>query len=115
MAITLFHNPACGTSRKVLELIRASGAEPHIVEYLQHPPTRDELTSMLRDLHLTPRELLRTQEAEYAELGLDDASLSDQRLVDAMVEHPILMNRPIVRTPRGIKLCRPAEEVNALL
>lgn len=115
MTITVFHNPACGTSRKVLELIRASGAEPTIVEYLQHPPTRDELTAMLRDMHLTPRELLRTQEAEYAELGLEDTSLSDQRLVDAMVEHPILMNRPIVRTPRGIKLCRPAEEVGTLL
>ena len=115
MTITIFHNPACGTSRKVLERIRASGAEPDIVEYLHHPPTRDELTAMLQDMQLKPRELLRMQEAEYAQAGLDDMSLPDQRVVDAMVEHPILMNRPIVRTPKGIKLCRPAEEVDTLL
>ncbi len=115
MPVTIYHNPACGTSRKVLERLREAGEEPNTVEYLQHPPTRDDLAAMLRDMKLSPRELLRTKEAEYAQLGLDDTSLSDDRLIDAMVEHPILMNRPIVRTSRGIKLCRPAEEVDALL
>ncbi|WP_233833686.1 arsenate reductase (glutaredoxin) [Paraburkholderia sp. ZP32-5] len=115
MTITIFHNPACGTSRKVLDMIRASGEEPRIVEYLRHPPSRDELTTMLRDMQLSPRELLRTQEPAYTDLGLDDASLSDARIVELMVANPVLMNRPIVRTPRGIKLCRPADEVTPLL
>jgi arsenate reductase len=115
MTITIFHNPACGTSRKVLDMIRASGEEPRIVEYLKHPPSRDELTAMLRDMQLSPRKLLRTQEVAYTDLHLDDASLSDARIVELMVANPVLINRPIVRTPRGIKLCRPAEDVAPLL
>ncbi|WP_084581902.1 arsenate reductase (glutaredoxin) [Sphingomonas azotifigens] len=113
--IVIYHNPACATSRNVLELIRNSGVEPHVVEYLKTPPTRALLVDMIDRAGMTPRDLLREKGTPYAELGLDDATLSDQALVDAMMEHPVLINRPLVVTPLGVKLCRPSEAVLDIL
>ncbi|QJU57340.1 arsenate reductase (glutaredoxin) [Sphingomonas sp. AP4-R1] len=113
--IVIYHNPACGTSRNVLELIRNSGVEPHVIEYLKTPPSRALLVDMVDRAGMTPRDLLREKGTPYAELGLGDASLSDQLLVDAMMEHPILINRPLVVTPLGVKLCRPSEAVLDIL
>ena len=115
MAVTIFHNPRCGTSRTTLELIRAAGIEPVVVEYLRTPPTRDRLAQLLRDAGLRPRDALRRKEALYEELGLDDPSLSEDALLAAMVEHPILIERPLVESPAGVRLCRPAERVRELL
>lgn len=115
MSVTIYHNPACGTSRNALELIRATGTEPEIVHYLETPPSREELVSLLRRAGLTPRELLRQKGTPYAELGLDDPALGEEQLLDAMVEHPILINRPLVAGPKGVKLCRPSEEVLSVL
>ncbi len=111
MSVTIYHNPACGTSRNTLELIRATGTEPKVVEYLTDPPPREELVSLIKRMKIAPRELLRQNGTPYAELGLDDEQLSDEQLVDAMVEQPVLINRPIVVGPRGIRLCRPSELV----
>lgn len=113
--VTLFHNPACGTSRNVLALIRQAGIEPEVVDYLQHPYTRAQLTGLLRAMGLRPRELLRTRGALYTELGLDDPALSDAQLLDAMLAHPVLVERPIVVSPQGTRLCRPSERVLDLL
>ncbi|WP_116089960.1 arsenate reductase (glutaredoxin) [Sphingomonas crusticola] len=113
--IVIYHNPDCGTSRNVLALIRNSGVEPHIIEYLKTPPVRALLVEMIERAGMTPRELLRAKGTPYADLGLDDTSLSDDALVDAMLAHPILINRPLVVTPLGVKLCRPSEVVLDIL
>jgi len=113
--ITIYHNPACGTSRNTLALIRNSGEEPQVIEYLKTPPTREELVSLIGRMGIPVRTLLREKSTPYAELGLGDASLSDDELLDAMMAHPILINRPIVVTPLGVKLCRPSEVVLDIL
>lgn len=112
---TIFHNPACGTSRNVLAMIRQSGVEPEIIEYLKTPPTREQLVALLIAMEMSPRDLLRRKGTPYAELGLDDEILSDAQLLDAMLEHPILIERPIVVTEKGVLLCRPSERVLDLL
>lgn len=113
--ITIFHNPQCGTSRNVLALIRNSGVEPEIVEYLKTPPSRDKLVELVTQLGMPVRELLRQKDTPYDELQLGNPALSDDALIDAMVAHPILMNRPIVVTPLGTRLCRPSEAVLDIL
>jgi arsenate reductase (glutaredoxin) len=115
MSITIYHNPACGTSRNVLAAIRASGVEPTVIEYLKTPPSRRELQSLIERMGITPRELLRKRGTPYEELGLGDPSLTDAQILDAMLAHPILIERPIVVAPRGVRLCRPAERVQELL
>jgi len=115
MSIVIYHNPACGTSRNVLGLIRNSGAEPRVVEYLKNPPTRAELVDLIDRMGITPRDLLREKGTPYRELGLDDPKWSDAQLIDQMIEHPILMNRPIVVTQKGARLCRPSELVLEIL
>ena len=112
---TIFHNPACGTSRNVLALIRNSGVEPTVVEYLKTPPGRDRLLALLAQLGLPVRAVLRKKGTPYEELGLDNPALSDDALIDAIVAHPILLERPIVITPLGAKLCRPSEAVLDIL
>ena len=111
----IYHNPRCGTSRNTLAMIKASGEEPTIIEYLKTPPTREQLQEIINRMAVSPRTLLRRKEAIYVELGLDDSSLSDDKLIDAMVAHPILIERPIVITDKGVCLCRPAEQVLGLL
>jgi arsenate reductase len=113
--IVIYHNPACGTSRNTLELIRNSGVEPHVVEYLKTSPTRALLVEMIERAGMTPRDLLREKDTPYSQLGLGDESLADDALVDAMMAHPILINRPLVVTPLGVKLCRPSEAVLDIL
>ena len=113
--IVIYHNPACGTSRNVLAMIRNSGVEPHVVEYLKAPPVRALLVELINRAGMRPRDLLREKGTPFAELGLDDASRSDEALLDAMIEHPILINRPLVVTPLGVKLCRPSEAVLDIL
>lgn len=113
--IVIYHNPACGTSRNVLGLIRNAGIEPHVVEYLKTPPSRELLVELLDRAGLTPRELLREKGTPYVELGLGDALLPDDALIDAMMAHPILINRPLVVSSIGVKLCRPSEVVLDLL
>jgi arsenate reductase len=115
MSVTIFHNPACGTSRNTLALIRHAGIEPVVIEYLQTPPSREKLRELVAAMGISVRDLLRQKGTPYAELGLDDPTLSDEQLLDAMVAHPILINRPIVVTDLGAKLCRPSEEVLELL
>ena len=115
MPVTIYHNPACGTSRNTLAMIRQSGEEPEIIEYLKTPPTKKKLKELIKAMGIAPRELLRRKGTPYDELGLDDASLTDEQLIDAMVEHPILINRPIVVTARGTRLCRPSEVVLEIL
>ena len=115
MTITIYHNPACGTSRNVLGLIRNSGQEPRIIEYLKTPPSRVELVDLIVRMGITPRELLRRKGTPYDELGLDDPKWTDDELIDQMLAHPILINRPIVVTPLGVKLCRPSEAVLDIL
>lgn len=115
MTVTIYHNPACGTSRNTLAMIRQSGEEPHVIEYLKTPPARDELIKLIKAMGITPRELLREKGTPYAELGLGDPSLTDDALIDAMMAHPILINRPIVDTEKGAALCRPSEKVLSLL
>ncbi len=114
-AVTIFHNPACGTSRNVLAMIRASGVEPEVVEYLRTPPSRDALLDIIEKIGKGARFVLREKATPYQDLGLDNPSLSDEALVNAMLQHPILINRPIVITDKGVKLCRPSEEVLSLL
>ena len=113
--ITIYHNPACGTSRNTLALIRNSGAEPHVIEYLKNPPTRERLCALLAQMGIAPRELLRQKGTPYDELGLGRGDWSDDQLIDAMMAHSILINRPIVETPLGTRLCRPSEVVLDLL
>ena len=111
MSITIYHNPACGTSRNTLALIRATGTEPKVIEYLAEPPSRNELVSLIERMEIAPRDLLRQKGTPYADLRLNDETLTDDDLVDAMIDHPVLINRPIVVGPRGVKLCRPSEVV----
>ena len=113
--IVIYHNPECGTSRNTLGLIRNAGIEPHVVEYLKTPPARALLVELIERAGMTPRELLREKGTPYAELGLGNTSLSDDALLDAMMAHPILINRPLVVSPLGVKLCRPSEAVLDLL
>lgn len=113
--ITIYHNPACGTSRNTLAMIRASGVEPQVIEYLQTPPSKAELQGLLQKMGISPRALLREKGTPYAELNLGNTSLSDEALIDAMLQHPILMNRPVVVTAKGAALCRPSELVLPLL
>ncbi|WP_431468939.1 arsenate reductase (glutaredoxin) [Sphingosinithalassobacter sp. LHW66-3] len=113
--VIVYHNPECGTSRNVLAMIRNAGIEPHVVEYLKTPPSRALLENLIERAGLTPRELLRRKGTPYAELGLDDPALADAHLIAAMLEQPILINRPLVVSPLGVKLCRPSEEVLDLL
>ena len=113
--ITIFHNPACGTSRNALAMIQAAGYEPAVVEYLEAGWTREQLVHLLSEMHAAPRDILREKGTPAAELGLLDPDVSDDALLAAMVEHPILVNRPIVVTPKGVRLCRPSEAVLDLL
>jgi len=115
MDIVIYHNPACGTSRNTLAMIRNAGIEPHVVEYLKTPPSRELLVQLIERMRITPRALLREKGTPYADLGLDDPALSDEALIDAMMAHPILINRPIVVSPKGVRLCRPSEAVLDLL
>jgi arsenate reductase len=110
MTTTIYHNPQCGTSRNTLALIRNAGIEPKVVEYLVHPPSRETLTGLIARAGMTVREALREKGTPYAELGLDDPMLSDDQLIDAMLAHPILINRPFVETELGVRLCRPSDE-----
>jgi arsenate reductase (glutaredoxin) len=112
---TIYHNPDCGTSRNVLAMIRDAGEEPRIIEYLKTPPTRDELADLLRHMAMAPRDLLRRKGTPYDELGLDDPKWTDDQLIDLMLQHPILINRPIVVSDKGVRLCRPAETVREIL
>ena len=113
--IVIYHNPECGTSRNTLAMIRNAGIEPHVVEYLKTPPSRTLLASLIERAGIAPRALLREKGTPYAELGLDNPDLTDAQLIDAMMEHPILINRPLVVSPLGVKLCRPSEEVLDLI
>lgn len=113
--IIIYHNPACGTSRNALALIRQTGIEPHVVEYLKTPPSRAMLESLIARAGITPRALLRRKETPYAELGLDNTGLTDAQLIAAMIAYPILINRPLVVSPLGVKLCRPPETVLDLI
>ncbi|ONH84234.1 arsenate reductase (glutaredoxin) [Roseomonas mucosa] len=115
MTVTIYHNPDCGTSRNTLALVRNSGEEPRIVEYLKTPPTREALADLIRRMDVPVRDVLRQKGTPYAELSLGDPSLTDDQLLDAMMAHPILINRPIVVTPLGVKLCRPSEAVLDIL
>ena len=115
MTITIYHNLACGTSRNTLAMIRQSGEEPEVIEYLKTPPSRARLIELIAAMGIRPRDLLREKGTPYAELGLADPKWSDDQLIDAMLDHPILINRPIVATPLGTKLCRPSEAVLDIL
>lgn len=115
MTITIYHNPDCGTSRNTLALLVASGETPVVIEYLKNPPSRERLVALLEAMDLPARALLREKGTPYAELGLADAKWSEEELIDQMLAHPILINRPIVETPRGTRLCRPSELVLDLL
>jgi arsenate reductase len=113
--IVIYHNPECGTSRNTLGMIRNAGIEPHVIEYLKTPPSRAMLQSLVKRAGISLRELLREKGTPYAELGLADPDLTDEQLLDAVVEHPVLINRPLVVSPLGVKLCRPSEEVLELI
>ncbi len=115
MDVVIYHNPACGTSRNVLALIRHAGIEPHVIEYLKSPPDRAALKDLAERMQVPPRAMLRKKGTPYAELGLDDPDLSDDAILDAMAAHPILLERPVVITPKGTRLCRPSELVLGLL
>ena len=115
MDVIIYHNPDCGTSRNTLAMIRNAGIEPHVVEYLKTPPSRAMLVQLIERMGIAPHALLREKGTPYAELGLGDPGLADDQLLDAMMAHPILINRPIVVSPKGVKLCRPSEEVLDLL
>lgn len=115
MSVTIYHNPACGTSRNTLAMIRQSGEEPRVIEYLKTPPDEAALRGLIRDMELAPRNLLRRKGTPYDELGLDDPKWSDEELIGFMLVHPVLINRPIVVTPKGTRLCRPSEAVLDIL
>ena len=115
MTPMIFHNPKCGTSRNTLAIMQASGETPDVVEYLKTPPAREYLVELLALMHITPRELIRSKENVYSEIGLDNPTLTDAQLIDVMIAHPILINRPIVVTNKGAALCRPSERVFELL
>jgi arsenate reductase (glutaredoxin) len=111
----IYHNPSCGTSRKVLSILRDKGLQPTVIEYLKTPPTREELISLLDRMGKKPRQILRRKGTPYEELGLDNPAIPDDSLIDAILAHPILLERPVVVTPKGVRLCRPAEEVASLI
>lgn len=113
--VVIYHNPECGTSRNALAMIRNAGIEPHVVEYLKTPPSREMLVQLIERADIAPRQLLREKGTPYAELGLDDETLSDDAIVDAIMAHPVLINRPLVVTPIGVRLCRPSEAVLDIL
>ncbi|MDI1362051.1 arsenate reductase (glutaredoxin) [Methylotenera sp.] len=115
MSVIIYHNPSCGTSRNTLAMIRASGAEPEVIEYVKSPPSRERLVELIVAMGGNVRALIREKGTPYAELGLDNVGLSDDALIDAMLQHPILINRPIVVTDKGVKLCRPSELVFDIL
>lgn len=115
MKATIYHNPACGTSRKTLAILEEAGADVDVIEYLKTPPSRDELVRLYQLAGISPREGLRAKEPLADELGLNDAAVLNDRILDAMMEHPILINRPLVETAKGVKLCRPQEQVRDLL
>jgi arsenate reductase len=115
MSVTIYHNPDCGTSRNTLAMIRQSGVEPHVIEYLKTPPSRERLIELIAAMGISPRALLRENGTPYAELGLGQDKWTDSELIDFMLAHPILINRPIIVTRKGVKLCRPSEAVLALL
>jgi arsenate reductase len=115
MSVTIYHNPACGTSRNTLAMIRQSGVEPVVIEYVKTPPSRETLKELIAAMGMTPRALLREKGTPYKELGLGDPKWTDDELLDFMMAHPILINRPIVVTPKGVRLCRPSEDVIDLL
>jgi arsenate reductase (glutaredoxin) len=115
MTITIYHNPACGTSRNTLAMIRQSGVEPEVIEYLKTPPSRERLAELIAQMGIAPRDLLRQKGTPYGELGLDDPKWSDDEITDFMIAHPILINRPVVVTEKGTMLCRPSEAVLDIL
>ena len=115
MSVTIYHNPDCGTSRNTLAMIRQSGVEPTVIEYLKTPPPRDRLKELISAMGISVRALLREKGTPYQEFGLDDPKWTDEQLIDQMLAHPILINRPIVVTPKGVKLCRPSEAVLKIL
>jgi arsenate reductase len=115
MNVTIYHNPACGTSRKTLDILRENGGEPNVVEYLKAPPTRDELRRLYDRAGISPRDGLRAKEPLAAELGLTRPDVTDDEILDAMIEHPILINRPLVETDKGVRLCRPQDVVREIL
>ncbi|MDQ8730785.1 arsenate reductase (glutaredoxin) [Bradyrhizobium sp. LHD-71] len=115
MTVTIYHNPDCGTSRNTLAMIRQSGEEPVVIEYLKDPPSRERLKALITAMGISVRQLLREKGTPYAELGLGDPKWSDEQLIDFMLQHPILINRPIVETSKGTRLCRPSEQVLDLL
>jgi arsenate reductase len=115
MTVTIYHNPDCGTSRNTLAMIRRSGEEPVVIEYLKDPPDRERLVALIAAMGITPHDLLRQKDTPYAALGLGDPALTDAQLIDAMMAHPILINRPIVETELGTRLCRPSEAVLDIL
>jgi arsenate reductase len=115
MTVTIYHNPECGTSRNTLAMIRQSGEEPEVIEYLKNPPSREKLVELIAAIGITPRQLLREKGTPYAELGLGNPKWTDEELIDFMIAHPILINRPIVVTPLGTRLCRPSEAVLDIL
>lgn len=115
MTVTIYHNPACGTSRNALAFIRETGVEPTVIEYLKTPPSRARLVALIAEMGITPRALLRQKGTPYDELGLADPKWTDDELIDVMLKHPILINRPIVVTPKATRLCRPSETVKEIL
>ena len=115
MKATIFHNPKCGTSRKTLEILRDSGCDVWVKEYLKNPPTREELANLYKQAGITPRDGLRAKEPLAAELGLHRADVTDDEVLDAMIQHPILIERPLVETPNGVRLCRPQDKVREIL
>jgi arsenate reductase len=115
VTVTIYHNPACGTSRNTLAMLKERGETPVVIEYLKNPPTRERLVELLRKMKMTPRQLLRDKGSLYDELGLADPKWSDDELIDVMLQHPILINRPIVETRKGARLCRPADKVLEIL
>lgn len=115
MTITIYHNPDCGTSRNTLAMIRQSGEEPQVIEYLKTPPSRERLVELIAAMGISPRDLLRRKDTPYDSLGLDDPKWTDDELIDLMLKHPILINRPIVMTPLGVRLSRPSEAVLGIL
>jgi arsenate reductase len=115
MSVTIYHNPACGTSRNTLALLREKGVEPKVIEYLKTPPTREDLVKLVKKMKVPVRDILRQRGTPYDELGLDNAKWTDGQLIDFIVKHPILLNRPIVVTAKGAKLCRPVESVLEIL
>lgn len=115
MSTVIWHNPKCSTSRKVLDMIRAKGVEPTVIDYQKTPPSKAEIKAALKAMGIKPRDLLRRKNTPYEDLGLDDPKLTDAALVDAMAEHPLLMERPVVKTDKGTRLCRPVERLQEIL